>query len=39
MILGLSGFTMNDDRYIRNDMDVIQNFMKILGEEQRKLFE
>lgn len=30
---------MNDDRYIRNDMDVIQNFMKILGEEQRKLFE
>ena len=30
---------MNDDRYIRNDMDVIQNFMKILGEEQRELFE
>ena len=33
-ILGLSEFTLNDDRYIRNDMDVIQNFMKILGEEQ-----
>ena len=39
MIIGLSWFTMNDDRYIRNDMDVILNFMKILHEEQRNLLE